>query len=178
MDEALKQRLEELDLDMGQIDALAAILSEQQSAATKEVRSKDIQLRIATDQDLAKKAPRAINALRSGAAELPAEMDDFDAWIEGYEGQLEKLGVPLPNSEAPTESSGESQDESWGAPMTGGGTPAGDSTVDSLTEAMEQGDVESIIRRLHELNRDTAKRGQIRDVVERFQDQRPIIAAG
>lgn len=164
-----------IDLDDEQMQALKEAVMGREKEANAKLRMQEIRLAVATDEDLAKKAPRAIKALREGAAELPEGLEDFDAWITGYEAQLEKLGVPLPSSETPPAGEEGQPTQNWGAPMSGGGTPAPDQNVDFLREAMEAGDVEKIVVTLHDMNR-LGQKDKIREVTSAFQDIRPIIS--
>lgn len=172
MADDIAQALSNLDLEDDQLEAIKSIIERQQQASAAELAAKETKLRVNTDDELANKYPRIVNALRKGVEELP-EGVELDAWMEMQESKLEALGVPSPTATQ------EPQPQppvpgGWGSPLAPSASPP-PGAEDALREAMNSGNTEAIVRNIHSLH-EMGMKDKVRSVTNEYQDVRPIIS--
>lgn len=136
------------DLDEDQQAAIRAALKAKEDALSQvqaEAQAKERALKIKTDDEFAKKYPRAIDAIRKGKITDPGD----DEALAAKEAEYESLGVADPFAARTAPEPPADPAAGWGAATEGGSTAPPMDIGTRLTEAMETGKGLDIVQLQH-----------------------------
>jgi hypothetical protein len=188
----LSELLEGLDEDQAEaiMEQFKAV-EEAANAKTLEASANARALRFASDEELFKQFPRVVSNIRGGNIDANGVPDDkLDEFLQAEEQRLERMGVPLPSTQAtapatqgteqPTQQAQEpppAPAQGWGRPVaTGQAAPPNPS--EAIVKAMTEGaSVTDLLEAIHSAAaQDPSFRGPtgMDKVVAPFEARRPI----